>query len=244
MTELGRLYGRAPERIAMPEGTRMVEAAGERFAFLDSQWTALRDSAVEALRAFHMQQPEEPGIDRGRLRRMTLPGIADAVWRVLIDELVQKQVVRRSGHWLHLPDHRVTLDGRELLLAQKLNTALAAGGFDPPWVRDLASALREPDDEIRLVLRKCMLQGAVYPVVRDLYYHRDSVRALAQVLKGLVQRRGEVQAAEYRDAIGVGRKRTIQILEFFDRVGYTRRVHEARILRADSSWLDDEMPAP
>jgi selenocysteine-specific elongation factor len=89
-----------------------------------------------------------------------------------------------------------------------------------------------------------MMQGAVYPVVRDLYYHRDSVRALAQVLKGLVHRRGEVQAAEYRDAIGVGRKRTIQILEFFDRVGYTRRVHEARILRADSSWLDDEMPAP
>jgi selenocysteine-specific elongation factor len=243
LTELGRLYGRAPERIVMPEGTRMVEAAGEQFAFLELQWSALRESAVEALRAFHSQQPEEPGIDRGRLRRMTLPGIADAVWRVLIDELVQTQIVRRTGHWLHLPDHRVTLDGHELLLAQKLNTALAAGGFDPPWVRDLASTLREPDDEIRLVLRKCMMQGAVYPVVRDLYYHRDSVRALAQALKGLVQRRGEVQAAEYRDAIGVGRKRTIQILEFFDRVGYTRRVHEARVLRTDSSWLDDEIPA-
>ncbi|HEY2678184.1 MAG TPA: selenocysteine-specific translation elongation factor [Steroidobacteraceae bacterium] len=243
LPELGRLCGRAPGRIAMPEGTRMVEAAGEQFAFLDSQWSALRDSAVAGLRTFHSQQPEEPGIDRGRLRRMTLPGISDAVWRVLIDELVQEQVVRRTGHWLHLPEHRVTLDGRELLLAQKLNTALAAGGYDPPWVRDLATALKEPDDEIRLVLRKCMMQGAVYPVVRDLYYHRDSVRALAQVLKGLVQRRGEVQAAEYRDAIGVGRKRTIQILEFFDRVGYTRRIHEARVLRADSSWLDDELPA-
>ena len=82
------------------------------------------------------------------------------------------------------------------------------------------------------------MQGAVYPVVRDLYYHRDTLRALAQVLKELVHNGGEVQAAEYRDAIGLGRKRTVQILEFFDRVGYTRRIHEARVLRADSSWLD------
>jgi selenocysteine-specific elongation factor len=48
-----------------------------------------------------------------------------------------------------------------------------------------------------------------------------------------------VEAAGYRDAIGVGRKRTIQILEFFDRVGYTRRTLNARVLRVDSSWHDE-----
>jgi len=28
----------------------------------------------------------------------------------------------------------------------------------------------------------------------------------------------------------------IQILEYFDRVGYTRRRHEAHVLRPDSGW--------
>jgi selenocysteine-specific elongation factor len=239
LADLSRICGRAPEHIVMPENVRIIDAGGTPFAFLSSQWSAALDRAVDALREFHAQQPEEPGIDRGRLRRMTLPAIADAAWRVLIDELVHAGRVRRTGSWLHLPEHRVTLNGSEALLAAKLQSALAAGKFDPPWVRDLASALRAPDDEVRSVLRKCMMQGAVYPVVRDLYYHRDNVRSLAQILKSLARQRGEVQAAEYRDAIGVGRKRTIQILEFFDRVGYTRRVHEARILREDSSWLDE-----
>jgi selenocysteine-specific elongation factor len=31
------------------------------------------------------------------------------------------------------------------------------------------------------------------------------------------------RAAAFRDRIGIGRKVAIQILEFFDRVGYTRR---------------------
>jgi selenocysteine-specific elongation factor len=29
---------------------------------------------------------------------------------------------------------------------------------------------------------------------------------------------------KFRDQIGIGRKRAIQILEFFDRIGFTRRI--------------------
>jgi len=130
------------------------------------------------------------------------------------------------------------LSRREQELAQKLNLAIAAAGFDPPWVRDLAASLRESEEELRSVLRKCVRQGTLYGVVRDLHYHRDSVRALARLLKDLAEQRGVVEAAEYRNAVGVGRKRTIQILEFFDRIGFTRRTREGRVLRADSSWQD------
>jgi selenocysteine-specific elongation factor len=171
---------------------------------------------------------------------MTAPTVADAFWRALIDELLQKQLVQQSEHWLHMPEHRVTLNERESDLAQKLQSALAAGGFDPPWVRDLAVAVRTDEDEVRLVLRKCMVQREVYQVVRDLFYHRDSVRALARELRSLYEKAGFVEAADYRDSIGLGRKRTIQILEFFDRVGYTRRTLRGRVLRGDSSWHETE----
>jgi selenocysteine-specific elongation factor len=239
MRDLVRLCGRPPERIAMPTRVRMIDAAGERFAFLESQWLTLCERALGTLRTFHEQQPDEPGIDRARLRRMTMPKVIDAVWRAVIDELVQKHAVRRSGHWLHLPEHRVILGDSEQELAQKLFPAIAAGRFDPPWVRDLAVTVRAPDDEVREVLRKCVAQGEVYQIVRDLFYHRDCVRELRRVLKDLEDQHGVVHAAHYRDAIGVGRKRTIQILEFFDRVGYTRRTRDARVLRVDSSWHDE-----
>jgi selenocysteine-specific elongation factor len=239
MRELARLCGRAPEQIAMPSQTRIIDTAGERFAFLDWQWAALCERALGALRTFHAQQPGEPGIDRGRLRRMTMPNVGDALWRAVIDELVQRRAMQRSGHWLHLPEHRITLSDSEQQLAQKLQCAIAAGRFEPPWVRDLAVATRISDDEVRLLLRKCVVQGEVYQIVRDLFYHRDCVRDLARVLKSLMLQHGVVEVAQYRDAIGVGRKRTVQILEFFDRVGYTRRTRIARVLRVDNSWHDE-----
>jgi selenocysteine-specific elongation factor len=240
MRKLVRLRGLAAERIALPPEARVVDSAGQSVVILDLHWQSLCQRALTALRAFHIQQPDEPGIDRGRLRRMTAPTVADAFWRALIDELMQKQLVRQSEHWLHMPEHRVTLNERESDLAQKLQSALAAGGFDPPWIRDLALAVRTDDDEVRRVLRKCMVQREVYQVVRDLFYHRDSIRALARELRSLYEQAGFVEAADYRDSIGLGRKRAIQVLEFFDRVGYTRRTPRGRVLRGDSSWHEAE----
>jgi hypothetical protein len=57
-------------------------------------------------------------------------------------------------------------------------------------------------------------------------------------LEELHARHGINATAEFRDAIGIGRKRAIQVLEFFDRVGYTRRICQGRIVRADSGWRE------
>jgi selenocysteine-specific elongation factor len=46
----------------------------------------------------------------------------------------------------------------------------------------------------------------------------------------------EVEARAFRDATDLGRKRAIQILEFFVRTGYTRRVRDAHMLRPDVQW--------
>jgi selenocysteine-specific elongation factor len=82
-----------------------------------------------------------------------------------------------------------------------------------------------------------VVQGAAYQVVRDLFYDSERIRELADVLAALAREHGAVSASRYRDAIGLGRKRAIQILEFFDRIGYTRRAHDVHLLRQDSGWL-------
>jgi selenocysteine-specific elongation factor len=238
LRQLVRLCGLASERVELPPHALMVGPAGQGVVILVAHWQSLGQRALNALHAFHLQYPDEPGIDRGRLRRMSAPTIANPVWRALIDELVQRQQLQQSEYWLHLPEHRVSLNERERDVAQKLQHVLAAGSFDPPWVRELAQAVPADEEEVRRVLRKCTVQSEVYEVVRDLFYHRDSIRALARQLRSLYEQRGVVEAADYRDSIGLGRKRTIQVLEFFDRVGYTRRTQRGRLLRADSSWSE------
>jgi selenocysteine-specific elongation factor len=108
---------------------------------------------------------------------------------------------------------------------------ILAGAFDPPWVRDLAGALAADETRVRHVLRKLAAQGAAHQVVHDLFYAVERIRELAAIVARLAAEHGEVEAAVFRDRVGLGRKRAIQILEFFDRIGYTRRVRDAHRVR-------------
>ena len=65
---------------------------------------------------------------------------------------------------------------------------------------------------------------------------RPSKAAVSSVSGAATRAQGDINAARFRDTLGLGRKRAIQILEFFDRVGYTRRVRDAHVLRPDSAW--------
>jgi selenocysteine-specific elongation factor len=233
MSDLVRLTGLPAAAIALPAEALTVPAGKERFVLLASHWEALREQAVSALRVFHAHSPEEPGPDAARLRRMAVPGIAEALWRVLIDALLEERVIVRSAPWLHMPEHTVMLSEQDRGLAHTLQPLIAAGRFDPPWVRALAESAREPEQRVRQVLRKLVMQGSVYQVVQDLFYDAGCVAELAAIVGALAQQHGAVSAAHYRDALGTGRKRAIQILEFFDRVGYTRRVRDAHVLRRD-----------
>jgi selenocysteine-specific elongation factor len=240
LTDLARLTGLPPELIRLPADTVRIDCAHEHFVLLATHWSALRECAVSALRAFHAQMPDELGPDIGRLRRIAMPDSSDALWRALIDALVHEGVVARSAPWLHLPEHAMMLSEEDQALARKLQPLIAAGRFDPPWVRELADIAHEPEMRVREVLRKQVTQNMVYQVVRDLFYDRECVRELAAVVAAIAREHGAASAARYRDAVGVGRKRAIQILEFFDRVGFTRRVQDSHVLRRDSGWRTDE----
>jgi selenocysteine-specific elongation factor len=167
---------------------------------------------------------------------MAMPVGPDALWQAALDDLQRDGRIVRNGPWLHLPGHSATLAPEESALAGRVLPLLAAGAFDPPWVRDLARTLGEPEDRMRQLLRKLLRRGEVAQVVKDLFYHRDQVAALAALAQGLAAQPAGLNAASFRDATGLGRKRAIQILEFFDRVGYTRRLRDTHVLRQESAY--------
>ena len=209
-------------------------AAGARTLILAAQWMRCAPRPSRRWRPSIRPRPTSPA-DGARLR-MALPAMPDALWQVLLDDLQAQGRIARNGPWLHLPGHAATLSDDETALAGALLPLLAEGRYDPPWVRDLARLRGEPEERVRLLLRKLLRRGEVAQVVKDLFYHRDRVRELATLARGLAAAPAGLNAAAFRDATGLGRKRAIQILEFFDRVGYTRRVRDNHVLRGESAY--------
>jgi selenocysteine-specific elongation factor len=216
---------------ALPPDSTLVRAGHETWAFSAAHWQSLQEKLRADLATFHEQFPDELGPDAARARRMFLPSLPAAAFAALADTLLAAGTLQRSGPWLHLPAHCIALNQEEESLYQRIRPRLAESPLDPPWVRDLARMSDKDEASMRHLLQKLARQGKLYQVVRDLFYLPESVDQLAALVQELEHAAGEARAAEFRDLSGLSRKRTIQVLEFFDRVGYTRRVREAHRLR-------------
>ncbi|POR52307.1 selenocysteine-specific translation elongation factor SelB [Paraburkholderia eburnea] len=239
-----QLTGYDAATLALPDDVVVIAPQGraeDATLLAREHWARLATHIVDVLGDFHARVPDEQGPDAARLRRMAAPLASDAVWRAAVDALVEEGRVARSGPWLHLPSHAVSLDAEEEALAARLIPLIAQGRYDPPWVRDLAREVQQPEEKVRALLRKLARLGRLYQIVRDLFYDRERVRELARLIAHTAAGEGTgVGAAAFRDASGLGRKRAIQILEFFDRVGYTRFQRDLHLLRPDSpmrEWL-------
>ena len=180
---------------------------------------------VEArLARHHAEHPDELGLERDRLRRMIAPLLPAPAFAEWLEHWLGAGRLAHSGSAWHLPGHRLELDPRDRRRADTLLPWLLDKPFDPPWVRDIALRLGEPEAATRELLKRLAACGEACQVVRDLFYAPAAVRQLGAIAAALMEADGCIRAAAFRDRSGLGRKRAIQVLEYFDRVGYTRKV--------------------
>lgn len=183
---------------------------------------------LQVLAEYHQQHADQLGLGRARLRRMALPQLAEPLVFMMIDRLLAEGFIHNTRGWLHLPDHGLAFSTEELALWARIEPLF---GDEAWWMRDLATELGEDEARVRATLRKAAQLGHVTAVVVDRYYLSRRIDQFAALIRELDVEQGSANAADFRDRLGVGRKLAIQVLEFFDRSGFTRRKGNQHLLR-------------
>lgn len=189
---------------------------------------------LDALARYHDQHRDEPGPGRERLRRIALPMEDEALVLLLIEQMRTSGTIDSHHGWLHLPEHKAGFTEEQQSIWLRVADLFAD---EPWWVRDLAKEAGVEEALMRAVLRQAAQQGMITAIVKDRYYRNDRIVAFARMIRELDLARGSTCAADFRDTLNVGRKLAIQILEYFDRIGFTRRRGNDHILRDKALFL-------
>ncbi|AKP33616.1 selenocysteine-specific translation elongation factor [Yersinia aleksiciae] len=215
-----------PDMAALLAGTESVVAGDIVLSQPHAQQA--QQTLLHVLCLYHQQHGDQLGLGRARLRRMALPTLDEGLVFRLIDHLLTQGELKNSRGWLHLPAHGLGFTEQEQAQWQRVAPYFADS---PWWVRDLAAELQMDEGEMRALLRKAAQLGHITAIVPDRYYLSQRIEQFADLVRELDATQGSACAADFRDRLGVGRKLAIQILEFFDRSGFTRRRGNDHILR-------------
>jgi selenocysteine-specific elongation factor len=194
--------------------------------------TALADEISEALAIWHREQPDTLGPTRAALLTQLRPAAPEAALDTALDRLVAAgRAVREGGMW-RLAEHRPRLGAADEKLWARVRPLLAAGDLRSPRVREVAAELALDPEAVLRLLRRAERLGRVAKIADNRFFLPETVTRLAAIARDLAAAaaEGAFTAAAFNDRSGVGRNLTIQILEYLDRVGTTRRIGEARVM--------------
>lgn len=210
--------------------------------FSPAQWSRLRIAIVDALAAWHRRAPDSAGLAEDRILHGSGRRLAREAVVAVAAELAREGAIVKSSAGVHLPAHNPRLAAADAALWRKIAPMLERKARLPPLVSEIAEATGEDSERIEAALQRASRYGLVLRVSRNRFFLPSVARQLADIAQELAQQSGDgrVTVAAFRNRSGIGRNLSIEVLEFFDRMGFTRRAGEARrVLRPASDVFVD-----
>ncbi len=192
-------------------------------------YAGLRNMVIEAVRRYHRETPLETSVPVPvlvqRLHYLERPVVLGIVRRLLDERAI-------TGD-----DRAVALAGFEPVLTRsqrRLHDAVVstfrAAGLAPPGVARLSQALDVDEEQLRPIVELCVNQGHLLRLGDGMFLHADGEARVRELIGAELQSGEGLTVSQIKDVLGVSRKYAVPICEHLDRIGFTRRVADRRVL--------------
>ena len=98
-----------------------------------------------------------------------------------------------------------------------------------PSSGDIAKELKKPQPGLEKQMRELVKLGKLIEIATHRFYLPETLQLIEKDIVELAQQ-GPFSVAQFRDFTGVSRNIAIEILEYFDRRGFTRRQDNTRTI--------------
>lgn len=220
------------QRVVADSGAaRIDDASGVSKLVNRASLNSMTEKIHQALASFHEETPGAVGLEPEALHKLI--SASGSLFEAALGELLRTGRVVREGVRLKLPEHTVRLSDEEQQLLDKILTLVTSDMIKPPPLSELATALGIERPELSTRVTALARAGHIVRVAENRVFHPGALDILADMARELAQEHGKqgFDAKAFRDRTGIGRNISIDVLEYFDTAGLTRRLADRRTFR-------------
>ena len=231
-----------------PEDCISFQAQGKRWITKKSNLAKTRKSLVDAVRRGEEVDSattsdstinqsaisntgtghKKPGIVKDKLLalagRSTHTALAEATLAIL---LKQGELANTEGR-IRLPTNLDVPNPHDALW-QSLEDALQAAGINVPVISEARSKARLSDVDMKIAIKQGRDRGLLHRVNAERFVLTQTLIKFAEAAEKTVEAE-PLSVVAFKNQLGIGRKLAIEILEYFDGIGFTRRSGDHRTI--------------
>ncbi len=207
---------------------------GQDFCVLDDVWASSQRTIVELVECCYRDSQNMDGVPTDHLRVKCLAQLQgrdkESLLEAALVDLVNSSLLKRVGGWVRLPGVEPVVTAQEARDWELISTILSQYKAQIPTLSDLLESLQLSREALQSALMGAVKDGRVHKISTTRFLLSDRLNHFAQSLTTLFETQGMFSVADARDHLGLGRNSCVDLLEYFDQVGVTRRDGDKRVV--------------
>ena len=210
------------------EQKNIIKLTSRDYIHLDTM-KHLENQLINIVQDFHKKSPHEPGIIPQKLLELssTKKNVFDYILKNLLSDgrLVERKKCLAS------PKHRELFDDQTQKLLKSVEPLFIENLFAPPDSKTITAALNIDSDKTDQAIKILIQQQRLVRIEKDLVFHHTAVEKAQQLLTDYINEHGNLESVKFKYLLDTSRKFAIPLLDYFDRIGLTRREGYTRYLK-------------
>lgn len=196
-------------------------------AVSEAQWQQLMDKCLAQI---SQTTDESNDLTSAGLRAKSLQQVPSALRQPLLDALLKNRQIEQSGGFYSLPDKEPTLPSELASLWARVQPLLDHA--QAPSCGDLAKTLEVPLTVLEKNLLTLSKRKLLVHIGSHRFYLPSRLSEIAMVVEKMTAKSASASMTvkAFRDETGIGRNVAIDVLEYFDSKGFTRRQGNERVI--------------
>ena len=107
--------------------------------------------------------------------------------------------------------------------------------FDPPKLEEIVQDTAAKPQDVQKILKILVEQEQLVLIDKNLLFHRNAIDKARELLTDFIENESKLESVKFKYLLDTSRKFAIPLLDYYDKIGLTRRNGYTRYLRAPSN---------
>ncbi|MBC7075697.1 MAG: selenocysteine-specific translation elongation factor [Syntrophomonadaceae bacterium] len=181
------------------------------------------------LAEYHQKYPLRDGYPKEDMRSRFFPDINGKIFNFILKELEDNGVLVNRDNKLKLPEYSPAPNEKEKEAISQIVGLMNENLFSPPSLEEVKRKLSLKDDTLQEIMNYLTDQGVIIKVTQDMYFSKKAIEEGKERLEKFFAFEKELSLATARDIFNTTRKYALPLVEYYDKIRFTRRVGDMRV---------------
>lgn len=207
----------------------IIALEGEGFVHKET-FDKLKHQMLTFLKDYHKNNPLKDSVSKEEIKSKIFPFLDPKEFMGLLKQLKEKGEIEWRGDLVCLGGFRPMLSQKQQEIAENIKKIYFSTGLTPPSLKEIQASHEIKEEDLKGIMGLLTNEGILVKVAEDLYFHKDWIQRLKEKLSLALKEEGKIDPSRFKEITGASRKYSIPLLEFFDKIKFTVRQGNYRVL--------------